>query len=118
MKNFSSYAVFEMILEEANDRFAPTFRPVQERLDILREYCGVIDHLIEDGDGESFSCSIDEEDMTVKMSFCVTDASSDRDDRRFNQLIRRAEYVRITNKEDGEYICITFGFPTLWEVAV
>ena len=118
MKNFSSYAVFEMVLEEANDRFAPMFRPLQKRLDILKEYCSVIDQLIESGDGESFNCSIDEKDMTVKMSVCITDVESNRDDKRFNELIRRAVFVQITNGGEGEYICVKFVFPSLWELAV
>ena len=112
---FSSFAVFEMVLEDANERFAPLFQPVQERVDILKQYCGAIDKLIERGDGEIFECEVGETDMTVRLDFVVTDVTvNDPRHDEFQQLLARALSASVKS-EDGENIRVHLVFPSLWE---
>ena len=114
---FKSFDIVAMVLEEANERFAPIFKPVEERVIILEQYCGAIDKLIADGDGTEFEIEVDEDDMTVHISFLVTDMIADnpRTDP-LPQLIARASSVEMT-PVDGENIRVNFVFPSLWERA-
>lgn len=112
---FSSFAVFEMVLEEANERFAPLFQPVQERVDILKQYCGAVDSLLERGDGEIFECEVDEINMTVRFDFVVNDVTvNDPKHDELQQLLARALSASV-RAEDGENIRVHLVFPSLWE---
>ena len=114
---FQCFDVVKMVLEEANDRFSPLFVPVQERVDILKQYCSALDNLMERGDAESFDCEIDEDDMTVHLDIVVMDVTVDDPEHdEFQDLVERANSVKITN-ENGEYIRVSFVFPSLWERA-
>ena len=114
---FKSFDIVNMVLDEANERFAPIFKPVEERVEILKQYCGAIDTLLGKGDGKEFEVEVDEDDMTVHISFQVTDMIADnpRTDP-LPQLIARASEVEI-RPVDGENIRVNFVFPSLWEQA-
>lgn len=114
---FKSFDIVDMVLSEANNQFSPLFLPVEERVTILKDYCSAIDRLIEDGDGEEFSCEIDEDTMEVHIEFDVMDITVDDTKRGdFQQLLARSKSTKITNK-NGEYITIHFIFPSLWDAA-
>lgn len=114
---FKSFDIVNMVLDEANERFGPLFKPVEERVEILKQYCGAIDTLLSKGEGKEFEIEVDEDDMTVHISFQVTDMIADnpRTDP-LPQLIARASEVEI-RPVDGENICVSFTFPSLWEQA-
>ena len=113
---FSSFRVFKMVLEDANKRFAPAFTPVQERIDILEQYCSALDRIIEDYDGEEFECEVDEISMAVKLSVVLSQIVSDNLNSLFQALIERAVYADVVIV-DSDHLRLTFVFPSLWEKA-
>ena len=114
---FHSFDIVSMVLDVANERFAPFFSPVEERVKILRQYCGEIDKLLEERDGEEFECEIDENDHTVHIGFTVMDIVADNPKTdSFPQLVSRANSVEILPAGE-ETIRIRFVFPSLWEKA-
>jgi len=114
---FHSFDIVKMVLEEADKRFAPLQVPVQERVDILHQYCDAIDKILEAGEGEEFECEVNENDGTVHLEFVVTDVIADnpRTDP-LPQLIARANSFEVL-PVNGETIRIRLVYPSLWENA-
>ena len=112
---FSSFDVVEMVLEEANERFAPVFVPVQERVDFLKQYCGAFDAMIEKQDANSFNVEIDENDMTVHIDLTMMDVECNRDMPQLGQLIQRSMSFNVT-WVDSENLKLSFVYPSLWEL--
>ena len=107
---FSSYGIAEMVLQEADERFAPLFTPDRERLDILKQYCSVIDKVLDEHDGSTFEVEVDENDMMIHMEFCIDSIevyNTGKDP--FQQLLQRAVSFRIQHgEEDGVLFHLVF----------
>ncbi len=117
MARFSSFNVVKPVLKDADERFAPSFRPDPERVKILEQYCEAFDRLIERHDGEEFEISVDEIGMTVKISVTFTEMEVNRGVTEFAQLMERADNVRLS-WYDGDHFLAEFTFPSLWESAL
>ena len=111
---FSSFGICKMVIEEANKRFAPLFAPDTERIDILKEYCGVIDEMLAEFGGETFEAEIDETDMTVRLSMTLNSVEvCDTKNARIQQLLRRALRFSVSHADD-DHILLSLIFPSLW----
>ena len=116
---FSSYGIFEMVLDEANSRFAPIFKPNAERLSILKEYCCVIDQMIEENGGETFEVDIDENNMAIHMAIGLKEIiDEDPKHSRFLQVIQRATAFKVKNDKENEQLVVYLTFPSVWEKTV
>ncbi len=111
---FSSFHVVEMVLEDANERFAPLFEPVPERVDFLKQYCEAFDVLIDEQDVDSFNVEIDEINMTVNIDLVMMTVECSRTQPQLGQLIQRAMSFRV-QAEDGDHLKLSFVYPSLWE---
>lgn len=108
--------VFE-VTEEANKRFAPLFKINNERLDVLKQYCGVIDSLIKEFDGESIDVEVSEEDMTVCIQIECCDLSIEDKQHLYYKLIEKTLSFGFKHSDEGNVI-VEFVFPSLWEKAI
>ena len=113
---FKSFPVVDSVLKDANERFAPSFEPDAERVDTLRQYCSVIDGMIEEFRGDEFECEVDEIDMTVRLELVLESFTSEEPNHAVNQLISRAMSFRVDYVDDG-HIRLNFVFPSLWRKA-
>lgn len=113
---FKSFPAASAVLDTANERFAPMFQPVPERVKILEQYCSAIDEMAELYDGTEFECEIDEMNMTVKLSVVLTEVKVEKWTAPFNQLAERSLSFRVDHCEEDS-IRIAFVFPSLWEKA-
>ena len=120
MKGFSSFGMFEMILDGANEKFAPSFKPDDGRLKILKEYCSVIDDLIEsstDFENEqqaAFGVEVNEYDMTVHFTIGVPEIVDENPgDSKLVKLIQRAVSMKI-EIADADTIALHLVFPSVW----
>lgn len=111
---FSSFHVVEMVLEEANERFAPLFEPVQVRVDFLKQYCEAFDVLINEQGADNFNVEIDEANMTVNIDLVMTSVECSKTQPQLGQLIQRAMSFRV-QAEDGVHLKLSFVYPSLWE---
>lgn len=114
---FSSFGVVEMVLEDANKKFAPLFQPVQERVDFLKQYCDAFDVIIDEQEADQFNVEVDEKDMTVHISLVMMTVECSRTQPQLGQLIQRAMSFSV-QAEDKENIRLSFVYPSLWEKAV
>lgn len=114
---FSSFSVVKMVLADANERFAPAFVPVQERVDFLKQYCEAFDVLIDEQDVDNFNVEIDEVNMTVSIDLVMLTVECSRTCPQLGQLIQRAMSFRV-KAEDGDHLRLSFVYPSLWEKAV
>ncbi len=116
--SFSSFHAAKFVLDEADGRFAPQYRPVPERLDIFRQYCAVIDGLMMKFGGKSLEVEVREDDMTVHMEMALEDLVVDDGERAaFTQLIGRSLSFGVrSGGEDA--VLLHLVFPSLWEKAV
>lgn len=114
---FSSYDVASMIIEEASDKFAPSYIIQQDRLDIFRQYCDVFDKMIKEFNGETFEVSVDEITMRIKIEIGIDDLTIDSDDRRiYTDLLARAISVSFHVGVDSPML-VKLEFPSLWDRA-
>lgn len=115
---FSSYHIADFVLDEATQQFAPMFRLSQERLDIFKQYCSVLDRMVEEFNGSTLQVEVDDEDMSVHMTLELDEFTVDSSDRAvFTQLIEHAISVRFEHG-DEDTLRMTLVFPSLWEKAV
>ena len=115
---FSSYHIADFVLSEANEQFAPLFKPSEERLDVFRQYCSFIDRLVEEFGGTTLEFSVNDEDMTVHLKLELEElVVDDRERAVFTQLIDRTLSFRVEHGE-GDTILLHMVFPSLWEKAV
>ena len=113
---FKCFPVVNAVLEEANERFAPTYVPDQERIGILKQYCSAVDAMMERHEGREFECEIDEVLMTVTLCVVVSEIKVESWDAPFNQLAERSLSFRVGHA-DEDSLKITFVFPSLWRKA-
>ena len=112
--SFNCFDVVEMVMEEANIRFAPLFRENREAKDILRQYCDVLDELAQEFGGESFEVEVDEINMTIGIKFECPDIVIPSPTHRFYTLAKRALEIRFSHGE-GDMAAVEFVFPSIWE---
>ena len=103
-----------MVLEDANERFAPLFQPVQERVDFLKQYCDAFDVLIDEQEADSFNVEVDENDMTVHIDLVMMTVECSDSQPQLGQLIQRAMKFSVKD-EDGTNLRLSFVYPSLWE---
>lgn len=113
MPRIKCYEVVSEVLDEATNRFAPLFEEVQERRDILKQYCGVIDALIEEFNAESYDVEVDEINMSIAISIETVDMVVETTNHNLFRLIDKATSVTFSCGEDG-FLKTTFTFPSIW----
>lgn len=110
------FDVVSMVVEEATERFSPSWRVNQKSYDILRQYCEVLDFLAKEFDGESFDVEVDEIKMTVAISMECHDMVIESQDHKYFSLAKRALSFGFSVSENG-LLCMKFVFPSVWERA-
>ena len=111
---FSSYSVVSMVVDEATKQFSPLYTPVQERMDILKQYCKAFDDIIAKSDGEEFECTVDEISKETSITMVIADLIiEDRKDP-FHQLMQRSLSTTIQSA-GNDSIRVKMVFPSLWD---
>lgn len=110
------FDMVSIVVEEATERFSPLWKVNDERYDILRQYCDVLDALAKELDGESFDVEVDEIKMTISISMECRDMVIESKDHNYCKLAERALAFGFSVSEDG-LLCVKFVFPSVWERA-
>lgn len=110
---FKTFDVASMVLEEANQRFAPIWEPDKEKLDILKQYCEAIDTLIEEFDGESLDIEVDETQMTICVQLECEDITIETQRHRYYDLIQRSVSFGFSSTEN-DTVVLKLVFPSIW----
>lgn len=116
MGNVKCFDVVSMVVEEANQQFRPFWVANEEKKLILKQYCGIIDSLANDFDGESFEVEIDEINMEIQVTLECGEMIIDSPSHVFYELTKRAMRIGFSATSDDK-IHIKFVFPSIWDKA-
>ena len=111
------YDVVESVIEEATKRFI-AFKENQESKNILKQYCEVIDKIVEDIAGNSIEVEVDEIKMTISIIIGCDDLVVEPDNKLFYQLSERAISLSFYSDEDDGSMVVEFEFPSIWERSI
>jgi hypothetical protein len=103
-----------MVVDEANNRFAPLWKLDNEKHDILKQYCEYMDVLSKDFNGISFDVEIDEIQMNIKIILECPDIIIEQPTHYFYEVTKRTVKFGFSVSEDGN-LNISFVFPSIWE---
>lgn len=107
------FDVVSMVVEEASRQFAPSWELDSELYNILKQYCSVIDSLVEEFDGESLDVFVDDIKMTIKVILECPDITIESASHNFYKLAQRSNSVTFGVSED-ENLNVEFVFPSVW----
>ena len=111
---FSSFDVAQMVFDDANERFAPSFVLQEDRLETFRQYCSVIDMILKEFNGETLEISVDEISMQVTVRIGIDSLIVDRPERSLiMELLSRAVSFAMEGGDDSPLL-LTLVFPSLW----
>lgn len=110
------FDVVTMVTDEATRQFSPMLRENEERKKILEQYCGALDRLSEEFDGESFEVEVDDVKMTIAVRMECQDIIIPSPDHLFYKLALHALSVRFSHVSN-DMMSVEFVFPSIWEKA-
>lgn len=108
------FDVFNMIFDDANERFAPLWKPSEKNMLILQQYCSVIDQLSKEFIGIYFDISVDEITMEIHIELGCRDISSKRGTQMLLELASQGISFKIY-PEKSDLLGLHFMFPSIWE---
>ena len=112
--SFSSFEVLSPVIDEASKLFAPRFVPDEERVDILKEYCGVIDKLVEETKSTIFDVEVNEYDMTILISIGLDEYIDESPkNSMYGELFERAMSIQ-WEWTDEDKMMLKMKFPRVW----
>lgn len=115
MSNFvKCFDVVSMVVDEATDQFSPLWKINKERYGILKQYCDVLDSLVEEFDGESFDVEVDDIDMTIAITMECHEITIESQNHKYYSLAQRAIAFGFSVSNNG-LLCAKFVFPSIWE---
>lgn len=110
------FDVVSMVVDEATKQFAPIWSVNDEKLRILEQYCGVLDSLAEEFDGESFDVEVDDISMTISIQMECQDITIESKKHKYYSLAQRAIAFGFSTTDNG-LLNVKFVFPSIWEKA-
>ena len=108
------FDVVSMVVDEATTQFAPIWEPSNEKLKILKQYCGVIDSLAEEFGGVSFDVEVDDIAMTIAIQMECQDMTIESKHHRYYSLAQRAISFGFSTTDEG-LLNAKFVFPSIWD---
>ena len=114
MSFVKTYDIVDMVVAEASDRFGSHWQVSEDKLNILKTDCTIIDRLVSDFDCESVEADIDEETMKIKVSITCPDMILEYGRTHpFFTLIKNTESFSFY--AEGDSLKVDFVFAGLWE---
>lgn len=118
MSKIKCFDVVESVVDEATERFAPTFVENSKNKSILKSYCEALDSIIEEISGTSIEVEVDEIKMSITVSIGCNEIIVYPESELFYKITERATAVGFRISEDPDSIVIDFVFPSIWERAI
>ena len=113
---FKCFDILDMVIQEATERFKPIFNIDNDDYKVLKQYCEVIDRVIEIGSFESFEVNVDEITMEISIIIERSDMILDNDDELsylIYELFKRTNTVQVL--ENDGLLGIEMVFPPIWK---
>lgn len=113
-KNIRCFDVVSMVTDEATSQFAPLWKANNEKIEILKQYCEVIDLLAEEFGGESFDVEVDDIAMTITIQMECQDMTLESQRHKYYSLAQRAISFGFSVTDEG-LLNVKFVFPSIWD---
>lgn len=117
MSEIKCYDVVLWVVDEATERFSPLWEIDNENLNILRQYCEIMDDILKEFDGSEFTVDVDEVNLTVSIEAVFEDITIQETAHPFYDIVKRAISVSFNQSNDGD-IAVKLVFPSVWKRAV
>lgn len=110
-----AYDALSMVLDMADERFCPLWKPDDRCKDILKQYCGIIDSSMRDFRGKSITVEVDEITMDIHITVEYDDEIIlDENNPLLYQLIERTKEVSFSPTEDNTML-MELTYPGIWD---
>lgn len=112
------FYILDELAEEASKNLGALWRRDEDLYDILKQYCDIIDTIIDECNCESYKVEIDDETNNIAISiktpwFCIPSGGHV-----FYELAKRTIATGFVKSEDGDNVCVKFVFPSIWRNVV
>lgn len=110
------FDVVSAVIDGRHTDLQERFHINEEYLDILREYCDIIDVMISNHDGSEITADILEENNNISITVELSDFTYETKfkPRSYLDLMERAVSMKFTNR-GSERLGVEFVFPSVWE---
>lgn len=118
MSKIKIFDIAEEIIKEATEQFYPIFELNDERIDIFKQYCEVMDLFGEETGAEGYSVDVNDKDMSVKIGIICSDFQICDNYKSFCDLLARTTSFSVSHDEESDdLIEVSFTYPSLWNKA-
>lgn len=107
------FDVVSMVVDEATDQFSPLWVVNKDKYDVLKQYCGVLDNLAKEFDGESFEVEVDDIAMTITISMECKEMTIETANHQYYSLAQRSTSFGFSVASNGNLV-VQFTFPSVW----
>lgn len=107
------FDVVDMVVEEANKRFAPIFVPDQSTYDVLGAHCNTIDDIVEEFEGVSIEVEVNEETMQILVIIECEELILSSPSHKFYDVLSVTQGYSFSASDDKNLL-IKLIFPSIW----
>jgi hypothetical protein len=113
MSAIKCYDVASMVIEDANERFAPIWKPNTEFLQGFEMCCDAIDIIAQEFGGITFDVEVNEDNMEITVALECDEIMVENDNHILYKLIKRTIRYGFSASEDGNLL-VSLVFPGIW----
>lgn len=108
------FDVVNDVIRIETDNLNGEYEPDAERVDILKEYCEIIDDLLKEFDGISIEVDVDETTLWINIALEVGDILISKREHEFYELVKRSVTVDFYRDKKSKNLVCRFVFPSVW----
>lgn len=115
MNSFAScFDIVSIVVDEATNKFAPIWKPDDEKYNELRQYCDNLDKIANGVDCKSFDVEVDDVSMDITITIECSDIIVESSDFLSCDLITKSVRFVFSLSKRG-LINISLVLPSIWE---
>lgn len=114
MSEIKCYDIVKMIIDEATEQFASGWKAEEEKMEILKQYCDILDCLSEEFDCKAFEVEVDDIKMTISIKMFCNEMTIENKPHPFFELVKRALSVSFAYEKEDDDMSVKFVFPSIW----
>lgn len=114
MSCINCFDIVSEIIDEASSQFGSMWSVSREKLDILKQYCSVLDNIAKESNGESFEVEVNDITMEISISLECNDIIIRNVDGVYADLFQRAVFIEFYTTSNGNVV-MKLKFPSVWE---
>lgn len=108
------FDVVTMVTDEATKQFGSLVTEDEEKKNILKSYCSIIDDIADRFNGVAFEVDVDDETADITISVVCLELEVGSNDK-FYKLMQHAKEFRVSVSKDGaDCIQMDFVFDGIW----